>query len=123
MAVVLLNRAWINLMASGAAVSANSAPAREEEYQVPGEVRTYANGRRRSITRAGEEGKYTVTLLLLTRAQVDTLRSWLGLEIQARDNRGRRFVGVCRGIAPREVRDRDRYHCTVAIDVVTAAEA
>lgn len=123
MAVLTLVRVWINLMATGAAVSAASAPGREEEYEVPGEVRTYASGRRRSITRAGEEGRYTVTLLLLTRAQVETLKSWLGLEVQARDTRGRRFVGVFRSLQPREVRDRDRYHCTVAIDVVTTDEA
>ncbi len=107
-------------MSDGTAISANSAPSRAQEFEVPGEVRTYANGRRRSISRAGEEGRYTVTLLLLTPAQVDTLRSWLGLEIQARDNRSRRFVGVCRSIAPREYRDRDRYDVTVAIDTVTA---
>ncbi len=120
MAVLQLNKTWINLVADGTAVSANSAPAREIEYQVPGENRLYASGRRRSITRAGEEGRYTVTLLMLTPAQVETLRSWAGLEVQARDNRGRRFVGVFRTLQPREVRDRDRYHVTVQIDTVTA---
>lgn len=94
MATLILTRLWLNLVATGAAVSGYSLPGRGVDYAMDGAVATYAGGRQRSITRQGVHGTYGVTLVLMTRADITTLRGWMGQAVQARDDRGRVFVGV-----------------------------
>jgi hypothetical protein len=122
MATLTLTAVWINLLSSGAAVTAQSAPDRTEVYAVAGETRTYAGGRRRAVTSAGELGTYAFTLLLLARADVETLRSWQGLPVQVRDHKGRRFFGTFYGVNIAEYIDRSRWEVSITLSVVTAAE-
>lgn len=98
MATLVLNRLWLNLVATGAAVSGYSAPGRAPSYGMDGTIATYAGGRQRSITREGVHGSYVTTLLLMSRADITTLRGWMGQAVQVRDDRGRVFVGVFRDV-------------------------
>lgn len=105
MATLVLDRFWVNLMSDGTAVAAYSDPDRTGQFAVPGEVRTYAGGRRRAVSQEGEEVTYGVMLVDLTKAQVDTLTAWKGRALQIRDNRGQRLVGTYFGVARTEQKD------------------
>lgn len=122
MATLALNKVWINLMATGQGVSGVSARDRAETYQVPTEVRTYAGGRRRAVTSAGELGSYKVQLLLISRASVETLRSWQGQLVQMRDHKGRRFFGIYSSVDIVEIISRSTWHVGLELVVVTATE-
>lgn len=122
MAILNLTKVFVNLYATGASVSAASAPGRPESYQVPGETRMYAGGRRRSITQEGELGAYAVTLLQVPRVDVETLRNWKGQVVQVRDNKGRLFVGTFYLVAITEYRDTATvFDVAIALDTLTAA--
>lgn len=121
MATLQLNAVWVNLLATGQAVKGASARGRGETYRVPGEVRTYAGGRRRSITMAGELGRYTFRMRRLTRTDVETLRGWAGQAVQVRDNKGRLFRGVFYDVDIVEYLDA-KWDVAIALDVVTADE-
>lgn len=123
MATLTLVSLFINRVSTGEAVSGRSARGRPEDYSSPGEVRTYAGGRRRSITAAGEAGTYKFTLLLVPRTTVETLRAWQGELVQVRDNKGRRFFGVYHGVSIVEIISRATWHVSIELSVVTATEA
>lgn len=60
-----------------------------------GEVRTYANGRRRHVARAGRQRTVTVQAeVLRNRVLLHSLRSWEGQTVLLRDPRGRKVYGV-----------------------------
>ena len=122
MATLKLSKIWVNLASSGQAVASASAPGRPESYQIGGEVRTYAGGRQRAITRKGEAGTYEFRLLLLDRDAVETLRDWTGQLVQVRDNRGRRYFGVYFGLGVVEQRGRSTWHVDITLRVVTVDE-
>lgn len=105
MATLTLDRFWVNLMSDGTAVAGYSDPDRTGQVSVPGEVRTYAGGRRRAVSQEGEEVTYSVLLVDLTKSQVETLQSWKGRHVQMRDNRGQRLVGTYFGVTRTEQRD------------------
>lgn len=119
MAQLLLTKCWINLVATGAAVTAQSAPGRAAGVSVDGSVHTYAGGRQRSITRAGVRGSYTVTLRLMPRADVDTLKSWLGLTVQVRDNLGRLVVGVFYAVPEAERKGQATWDVDLVVQAVS----
>lgn len=122
MATLNLTRVFINLYATGAAVSAVSAPGRSESYQVAGETRMYAGGRRRSMTQQGELGSYSVTLLQVPRVDVETLRGWKGQVVQVRDHKGRLFTGTFFVVAIAEYRDTATvFDVAIALDTLTVA--
>jgi hypothetical protein len=122
MATLNLTKVFVNLVSTGAAVSGVSARDRAEDYTIPGETRTYAGGRRRAITQAGELGTYKFQLMLISRASVDTLRSWQGQTVQVRDNKGRRFFGVFYGVSVVEIVSRSTWHVSIELSVVTQTE-
>ncbi len=129
MATLLLTRVWVNLCSTGAGVSGLSSPTKEESYSQPGEVRTYAGGRRRAIAVAGEVGTYKVQMMMLARTDVETLRGWVGQTVQVRDWRGRRFFGVYYSVDITEPLGRERlgesssWHVAFALNIVTYTEA
>lgn len=122
MATLTLGKGFVNLVATGQAVSGYMDPDRGEDYEVPGEVRTYAGGRRRSITAAGEAGTYRPVFRNVPRTTVETLRTWQGQLVQVRDNVGRRFVGVYHGVTPTEIRGAGTWDVGFTLTVVTAPE-
>lgn len=123
MATLDLNRVWVNRWDSGEVVSAQSAPGRARSSSQAGEVRTYAGGRQRSISVAGQRGAFEFTLRRLTLAEVELLESWMGVPVQVRDHRGQRFVGVFFEVPAVERRDElDRYDVALSLRTVTVSE-
>lgn len=94
MATLTLDRMWLNLISTGAAVSAHTAIGRPVKYGKRGDVRVFAGGALRSITLEGAPTSWTFTLRDVTRAQIETLKAWAGLPVQVRDNQGRVMNGV-----------------------------
>jgi hypothetical protein len=119
MATIDLNRVWVNLVTTGQGVSGLSARARSEDYQVPVDIRTYAGGRRRAVTSAGELGKYAFQLMLVSRTTVSTLRTWQGQLVQVRDHKGRQFFGVYSAMTVEEVVSRSTWNVAIQLTVVT----
>lgn len=122
MATLQLTKVWINRLPTGQAVSAQSSPARARLHEIAGEVRTYAGGRQRAITTAGERGSFTFTVVDVSLATIDTLRSWVALPVQVRDHRGQRFFGVFFAVTVTEARESNLYDVTMDLRVVTVAE-
>lgn len=60
---------------------------------VLGEVRRYANGRRRTVTRVGQSESVRVTVHISDRTQYDQLKDWCGSLLMLRDKRGRKLWG------------------------------
>lgn len=98
MAILVLTKVFINLLATGEYVAAQST-GRSQAYSMDGEVQTFAGGRQRFIGKEGEKGQFTVTLRRLTLVQIGTLRSWQGLAVQFRDRRGQLLNGVFSGVS------------------------
>lgn len=66
-----------------------------ERSTAPGSVRSYANGRQRSVSSAGVLRTLDVELELLDdRPTLAALRSWQGRTVLYRDARGRRVFGA-----------------------------
>jgi hypothetical protein len=98
MATVTLAKVFVNLLETGEYITAFST-GRSRAYGIPGEVRSYAGGRQRAVTRAGTSTTFAVTLRDLTLAQVTTLEEWAGHAVLVRDHRGQSFTGVYFGVA------------------------
>lgn len=120
MTTLTLTKLFVNLVASGASVSAQS-NGRGEEYSNTGEVKQLAGERLRSVTVAGERGQYSFTMIDVPAADVATLRTWKGQLVQVRDDRGRAFFGTFFDVRPVDVRDRKTsYDVSIVLRVVTA---
>lgn len=122
MATLNLTKVWVNRLDTGEAVSAQSAIGRNRSHSMDGEVRTYAGGRQRAITAAGERGTFEVTLRLLPQTTIDVLRSWIGIPVQIRDARGQRFFGVYFDVPVDEHRAPADYDVPLSLRIVTAVE-
>lgn len=125
MPTLTLTAVWINLVASGEDVSAASDDSRSREYSATGEVRTYGEGRQRSVSSEGERGSFTFTLVDVTEDQITTLREWAGQLVQVRDYRGRRFFGTYYAVQvgePRVLRAAGTYTAGIALQFLTYTE-
>jgi hypothetical protein len=123
MATLTLTALWINLVATGAAVSAQSAPDRAGTYSAQGAVVSNAGGRRRSITGPGRGGTFAFTLVLVPDTDRQTLKSWMGQTVQVRDHRGQQFYGVFYGIDSKEYKDNlAAYEVSIVLNVVDVVE-
>jgi hypothetical protein len=123
MATLTLPKTFINLVSTGAAVSALTVPGRSDDYEVPGESRLYAGGRRRSIVQAGQIATVPITLTLVSTANLAILRSWAGQMVQVRDTLGRRFFGVYRKVSAAEVRGGNgEWTVSITLDALTFDE-
>jgi len=120
-ATLTLTKLWLNRMDGGAAVSAQSS-GRARAHDMFGEVRTYAGGRQRSRTVAGERGQFTFRLEDVTLTTIDLLRTWIGRDVQVRDHRGQRFFGVFFGVNIIERKDPTLYVAEFILRTVTVVE-
>jgi hypothetical protein len=91
MATVTLDRAFLALAADPADTLSFFTTSRTDQRQKPGEVRRYANGRLRIVTRPGKSTALGVTAVSLTPAQVAKLDDWSGRLVLFRDAWGRKF--------------------------------
>lgn len=123
MTVAMLNltKVWINRVDSGAAVSAQSSVERSREHAVSGDVRTYAGGRQRAVTQAGEAGKFEFTLRFVTGPTVELLRTWIGVPVYVRDARGQAFYGVFFTVPVTEHRSPLDYDVTLSLRTITVS--
>lgn len=121
MTVLALRQFWINRLDTGASLAAWSDPDRPQEYSTAQDVRTYASGRQRAVSTVGERGQVQVTLVMLTLANVQTLRdlSAQSVAVQARDHRGQRWFGVFDAVAVKEYRDPNLYAASITIRTIT----
>lgn len=122
MVALQLDRLWINLLSTGDAVSARTAPGRKRTAEVDGEVRVYAGGRLRAITRLGDRGTFAFTLRLVSLATIETLEDWQGRAVQVRDHRGQRWFGVFHAVLPTEHKPADLYDVAIELHTITYAE-
>lgn len=121
MATLQLDRVWINLMATGDALSAYSTD-RGRNMALDGEVRTYGGGRRRSVTAVGRGNTMAFTLVYLQELQVVTLENWMGLEVMYRDFRGQRFVGAYFALGYKEHKEPTRWDISLTLNEVSWTE-
>lgn len=95
MATLTLDRTWLNLAATGEAISAWRAEGPDgDTASIEGQVERYAGGRMRSYSVEGTAVVFPFTLLPLPTADADTLRGWLGETVLYRDNLGRKLYGT-----------------------------
>ncbi|MBM0257046.1 hypothetical protein [Micromonospora sp. 4G55] len=121
MATLILSRVWINRLDTGEAVNAQSWD-RTQDYDMDGDVGTYAGGRQRSISVEGERGSFGCTLRRVSLATILTLREWKGLPVQVRDHRGQLWVGVYLRVVPIEQSDPAWYDAALTVRTVDAPE-
>ena len=81
-----------------------------------------ANGRLRTVTRAGSARTLGVTLRNLTPAQVTLLRAWVGKTVLFRDVWGRKMFGAYFSIDVKDYRDRSAQDVSFALSEVTVSE-
>lgn len=122
MALLALDKVWINRLDTGEAISAPSAPDRGQTFATQLEVRTYANGRRRSISARGEQGTLTFRLVPVSRDTKDLLRTWAGVAVQVRDNRGQKWYGVFAGVDVGEFLQVGMYTASITLQTTTVTE-
>jgi len=123
MATLVLDRVWMNLVASGVAVAAQSDPDRTREYNDEGEIRIYGEGRARVISSVGERGFFSFEFEGVTEDQITTLRAWKKQLVQVRDHMGRRFYGSYFSVAVGEYRgELDLYTAAISLQFATYTE-
>lgn len=122
MAVVLLDRVFLSLVADMTQMVPALSADRTEVQVVPGEVRRMANGRLRIVTRAGSARTLGVTLRNLTPANVELLRAWEGKTVLFRDVWGRKMFGAYFGIDVKDYRDRSAQDVSFTLSEVTVSE-
>lgn len=91
----------------------------------PVQVRRYANGRVRAITRTGVKKQLSLNFELADRSDYDTLIDWIGQVVLWRDPRGRKVYGVYDVIEGRELPgvDDDVLNVDLTFLEVTVSEA
>jgi hypothetical protein len=123
MATVTLDRAWLSLAADPSVAVSFFTTGRGDQRAKPGEVRRYANGRLRTVTRVGSEQTLTLMARSLTPAQVDQLDSWRGTVVLFRDAWGRKMYGTFFTLAVADWPDRQSHDVTLTLQQVSFSEA
>lgn len=119
MASVTLDRLWLHQADDLDTYLRFFTSDRGDERAVPGEVRVYAQGRRRIITRTGSAQTLTATLRQVTSAELDTLEDWRGDLLMLRDHRGRLVFGTFFDMAVTDYTDRSGYDVAITFQQVT----
>lgn len=95
----------------------------QERAAKSGEVRTYAGGRRRSVTKAGSQRSVTMGLeVIRDRPLLDRLASWQGQVLLLRDPRGRKVYGVYYDVDISENVTADFAQVTLTLQEITYPE-
>lgn len=94
-------------------------PGRDDTRGTAGEVRVYAQGRRRIITRTGSAQALTATLRQVTSAELTTLEGWRGDLLMLRDHRGRLLFGTFFDMAVTDYADRSGFDVALTFQQAT----
>lgn len=96
MVAVQLTKLWLVNIVTQEMISAQSGRSKSQAFSVKGEIRTYAGGRQRAIGSTGLSGQWVFTLMELSQANVDMLKTWMafGVTVLARDHRGQFMYGT-----------------------------
>lgn len=121
MAVLALTKLWINVLATGVSVSAQSID-RTQSWTNTGGSRTYAGGRQRYVGSVGEAGKFGVTLRRIDLTTIGTLRTWKQQAVLVRDRRGQRWYGVFSSVTVAKEWPDGLYDAAITVDVITVTE-
>jgi len=117
-----LTKVWINLLATGVGISAQSKD-RTPAYRKVVEVKHLAGGRQRAISIDGEQGSFSFTLVDVPMTDILTLREWVAQAVLVRDHRGQSFYGVFDGLSLAEKKDKlDLYDVALTVRVLTVDE-
>jgi hypothetical protein len=121
MAVLTLTKMWINRLDTGEGVSGYTSADRDRTHVAHGEVRTYAGGRQRSISSAGEVSTFSFAMLDISATDVDTLRSWKKVAVVVRDHRGQKYFGVFFEVSVTEIKTAG-YNVAISLKFVDTTE-
>lgn len=94
MATVALETVVVSLASDLTQALALDVPGLTDSQVWNGEVRPYANGVERSVTRAGGSRSVPLEPDWMTAEELETLESWATLPLLFRDPKGRKFYGV-----------------------------
>lgn len=119
MAVVALEQLWVHDAEDPSDYLRFYTSDRSDSSEIPGEVRRYAAGRLRTITRVGEAQNIGATLRLVSDTDLEQLKTWLGALLLVRDHRGRLMFGTYFKLAVVDYEDRSGYDVTVTFQQVT----
>ena len=94
MTSIAIDAAWFNLASDLTQSITMVLTGASDVTSRPVEVRRYAGGRVRSVTRPGTTKLLSLSFELADRADMYQLEDWLGTTVLYRDPRGRRLWGV-----------------------------
>lgn len=94
MATVTLTSLWLHTASDLSDYLLLGQNAETEVYAQPTEVRRYAGGRLRAVTRTGAGRTLQITLPGVEPATYESLKERVGVEQMLRDQRGRKLWGV-----------------------------
>lgn len=98
MATINLTQIWIHDAADLSSYITADVLEVQPSFAIDGEVRTYAGGRRRLITRAGRSRSLPLTLELVAAADVAQLEAWAGQLLMVRAPQGLLMFGSFLGL-------------------------
>lgn len=103
-------------------ISLDRAGVVEQTRALRGELRTYAGGRMRLITRPGPSVVVNVSMSMVTRETRELLESWVGELLLYRDDRGRVVFGSFLEVQAQEQLGAQRL-CNLSLSLVEIAHS
>lgn len=125
MATVTLDEGWLHDAANLATFVRVDLSSVAESAEIPADVRRYAGGRLRLVTKPGPARTVSVACKLADRAAVDTLRSWVGRLLLYRDPTGRKVWSMFGEVSITEIPGGDSTFadCSFVLREVSHTEA
>ena len=126
MTTVTLSGVWVSLASDLTQTVTMGLSGESDMTSRPVDVRRYAGGRVRSVTRPGVTKKLNLSFELATRTDMLQLEDWVGLTVLYRDPRGRRLWGVFGAVDETEIPgvvDGDTVNVDLTLSEITFDEA
>jgi hypothetical protein len=120
MATVSLDRLWLHDANNPTTFITCFTNGRAHDVDVDGQVRRYANGRLRAVSRAGRRQKLQTTARYVTNSELAQLEAWLGETLLCwRDVYGVLLFGSIFALNPVPYKDRTGWDVTFTFQEVT----
>jgi hypothetical protein len=119
MPVVTLDRVWLHDSDDLATYVTSYSADRADERRRSVDVRTYAGGRRRAVTRVDRRQALQVMLRLVDAATLDQLDDWIGHVLMFRDRTGRLVFGTYAALAVVDHDDDGTFDVSFSFEDVT----